>query len=88
MPVFSKKKSDKLRVYCLVGTEVSAKETADEISVYGSIVTREMYVFEIAAEAFEIGSQPFYLSGLSCAVQAFQYYQHDVFVLVMTYKYS
>ena len=46
MPVFSKEEGYQLRVYGLVRAEVSAKETADEVSIYRSVVSWEMDVFE------------------------------------------
>ena len=56
MSVFCKKQGHKLRVYSLVRTEVPAEETADELSIDGSVISWEMDVFEISENAFEIGS--------------------------------
>jgi hypothetical protein len=65
---------------CLIAAEISAKEAADQVAIYGSVITREMYVFYFAEEAFEIISKFFYLGGFSGSVQAFQYYQHVLWV--------
>ena len=88
MSVFCKEQGHELWVHGLVRAEVSSEETADEVSVDRRVVSWKMYVFEISENAFEVCSQLLYLSGLACAVQSFQYYQHDVFVLVTVYKYS
>lgn len=76
MPVLGKKKGDKLRVHGFVASEVSAQETADQISVYGSVITREMDIFERTENALQIISKFLYLCGFTCSVQAFKYYQH------------
>ena len=44
--VLCKEKGHQLRVYGLIVTEVSAEETADKVSVYGSVVAWEMNIFE------------------------------------------
>ena len=71
--VLSKKKRNQLRMNCFVGTEVTAEETADQVSIYGSVITWEMYIFKAAQTTFKICSELLYLSGFSCTVKAFKY---------------
>ena len=78
MTVFREKKCYQLGVYSFIGAEVSPEETADEVSVYRSIVTWEMDVFKTAEKAFKICSEFLYLGGFSCSVQSFKYYKHCV----------
>jgi hypothetical protein len=56
MSVFCEKKRNQLGVYGIIRTEVSTEKAADKVSIYRSVVAREMYVFKIAVKAFKIGS--------------------------------
>ena len=57
--VLCEEKCYKLRMYGFIGTEISAEETADEITVYRCVVAWEMYIFEGTESAFEIISEFF-----------------------------
>ena len=76
VPVFGEKKGYKLRMYSLVASEISAQETAYEISIYGSVIAWKMNIFERSENAFKIISKFLDLSGFSSSVQAFKYYKH------------
>ena len=78
--VFREQKSYKLRMYGFVASEVSAQETAYEISIYGSVISWKMNILERSENAFKIISEFLDLSGFSGSVQAFKYYKH-VFVV-------
>ena len=80
MTVFCKQKGHKLGVHLLVAAEVSAEETADQVSIDRSVIAREMDIFKAAEKAFKICSEFLYLGGLSCPVQAFKDYKHCVFI--------
>jgi hypothetical protein len=87
MTVLCEEKGHQLRVYGLVVAEVSAEETADEVSVYRSVVAWEMDIFERTEKVFKIGFEFFYLGGFACSIQSFEYYKHDVcFGLVYKYR--
>jgi hypothetical protein len=75
---FCKKQGYQLWMDLLVAAEGSTKETAYQISIYRSIITWEMNVFEASEKTLKICSQFLYLGGFSCAVQAFKDYKHDV----------
>jgi hypothetical protein len=46
MPVLGKKQGHKLRVNCLIITEIPSKEAADEIAIYRRVITGKMYIFK------------------------------------------
>jgi hypothetical protein len=74
MTVFRKEQGHQLRMDSLVAAEVSAKEAAYKVAVYGSVIAWEMYVFDLSEKALEIVSEFFDLGGFSCTVQAFEDY--------------
>ena len=80
MAVLREEQRHQLRMHGLVRAEVSAEEAADELTVYGSVISWEMYVFETAENALEIASELLHLGGFACTVQAFKDYQHNVVV--------
>ena len=61
MAVFCEEKGNELRMDRLVGAEVSAEETADEVAVDRGVIAREMYVFKLSENAFQIASELLYL---------------------------
>ena len=85
MPVFCEKQGYKLRMNGFVASEVTAEETADQITVNRGVISGEMYVFDRTEEALEIISEFLYLGGFSCSVQTFKYYQHVIKCLACKY---
>jgi hypothetical protein len=83
MSVFCKQKRYKLRMDCLIGSEISSEETAYQLPIYGSVISWEMYVLETSEDALEVFSKFLYLGGLACAVQTLKYYQHMIIFLVI-----
>ena len=61
MAVFREEKGHELRMDRLVGAEVSAEETAYEVAVDRGVIAREMYVFKLSENAFQIASELLYL---------------------------
>ena len=82
MSVLCEEQCDQLRVDGLVRAEITSEEAADEVSIYRSILTWKMDVFERAEKTFKICSEFLYLGGFSCSVQTFKYYKHVVRCLI------
>ena len=61
MPVLGEKQGDKLRMYLVVSPELPLQESADEVAVNRSPVSREMYVIDTPIEFFEMCFQFLYL---------------------------
>ena len=76
--VFGKKEGDQLRMHLIVGPEVSAKETGNEVSVDRSLITGKMNVFQTAAALQQIFFQQCDLGGFSRPVQSFKYDEHNI----------
>ena len=76
MPVFCEKQGHQLRVDSLVAAEVTTEETAYQVSIYWSVISWEMDVFDFTEKAFEVCPEFLDLGGFSCTVKAFKHYKH------------
>ena len=65
MPILRIEQGDKLGMHRVNAAEITPEETADEIPVHGSVIPREMYVFQLLADTLQICFQFLYLGGLS-----------------------
>ena len=71
MTVLCVEEGYQLRVYLLVGAEITFKETAYEVSVYWCLVSWEMYVFQLSVKFFQIILESFEMGRFACAVKSF-----------------
>jgi hypothetical protein len=72
MPVLGEQQGDQLGMDRIVGSEVAAKETADQAAVNGRVIAWEMNILQDRAHRFKIFLQLPDLGGLARSVQAFE----------------
>jgi hypothetical protein len=83
--VFSEEQSHELGMNRRIVSEIPSEETADEVAVDRSIITWEMYIFQRAENALQIGAELFHLSGFAGSVKALEYCQHNCLIISLSY---
>ena len=61
----------------IISSEFPSQETADQISINGSIIAGEMYVLQLTAFVHDVLLKSLDLGGFPGSVQAFQYNEHN-----------